>query len=468
MRTDGPESYRSILTGPLPPDYSFDRSPRTAGPGSPSTRLRARVLCAASAGEGNERRASRYLPFNLSLAMLRRLPLLSAVAIGFVGLTALVGCASGPPAAPASPAATTSGFVTLLGDDTLAVEQFARTPTGIEATVALRAPETTITDYRLDLADDGALRRYEATTRRPGTGETIRREVAEPVGDSLRVTVTADGETTARVIAGGDRPLPFIDMVHWPYELVVERAVAGDGPLAQPLFTGRGPVAFTTDVEADGTVTVTHPFRGPMAVTTDADGRLLSLDAEATTRKLLVTRVPDVDVEAAARRFAALDAQGRPFGALSGRAEATATVGSATITVDYGQPLKRGREIWGALVPWGEVWRTGANQATHLETNYALILGDSEDGLAVPAGRYTLYTIPRPDGGLLIVNRQTGQGGTTYNENQDLGRVPLARTLLDETVEAFTIAVEPTGPMSGRIALRWDRDEFSVPFTVVD
>lgn len=385
-----------------------------------------------------------------------------------VVLVILAGCASGPPAVPAAPPATQAGFVTRLGDDTLAVERFTRTPTGIEATVALRVPGTTITDYRLDLGDGGALRHYEATTRRPGTGEVVRREVAEPVGDSLRVAVTVGAETTTRVLAGGDRPLPFIDMVHWPYELVVERAVAAGAPLEQPLFSERGSVAFTTDVEYGGGVTVTHPFRGPMRVTTDADGRLLTLDAGATTRKLLVTRVADVDVEAAARRFAALDASGQSFGALSGRAEATATVGNATVTVDYGQPLQRGREIWGALVPWGEVWRTGANQATHLETNYALILGDPDDGLAVPAGRYTLYTIPRPDGGLLLVNRQTGQGGTTYDATQDLGRAPLARTPLAETVEAFTIVVEPTGAASGRLVLRWGRDAFSVPFTVVD
>ena len=355
-----------------------------------------------------------------------------------------------------------TGFVTRLGADTLAVERFVRTPTGIEATVALRVPQTTLTTYRLDLDDAGGLRRYEATTRPPGSAEVLRQEVVEPVGDRLRVTVTTDGETQVRTIEGTERPLPFLDMVHWPYEIVSERALAAGGPLAQPLFTERGLVAFTTDVTGSQAVTITHPFRGSMNVTTDAAGRLLSLDAGATTRKVTVERVPDADVEAAARRFAALDAAGQSFGALSGRAETTATVGDATIVVDHGQPSKRGREIWGALVPWGEVWRTGANQATHFTTDHDLVLG----GLAVPAGRYTLYSIPQPDGGLLIVNRQTGQGGTTYNADQDLGRVTMTRSALDETVEGFTIAVEPIGEASGRLALRWGEDEFAVPFTV--
>lgn len=385
-----------------------------------------------------------------------------------VVLTALAGCTASRTAAPADAAPERAGLVTLLGTDTLAVERFVRTPGGIEAVVALRAPETTVTEYRLNLGDGGALRRYEATTRRPGSDAVVRRETAEPVGDSLRVTVVADGETRTRTVAGGDRPVPFVDMVHWPYELVAERAVAAGGPAEQPLFTERGALAFTTEVGPGGAVTVTHPFRGPMTVRAGADGQLLALDAGETTRKVTVRRVPDVDVEAFARRSAAADAAGRSFGALSGRAEAAATVGGAALTVDYGQPLKRGREVWGALVPWGEVWRTGANRATHIETDRPLVLGEGPDALAVPAGRYTLYSIPQPDGGLLLVNRQTGQGGTTYDPAQDLGRVPLARSPLGETVEAFTIAVEPTGPAAGRLALRWDRDEFAVPFTVAD
>lgn len=374
---------------------------------------------------------------------------------------ALAGCASTPP-----PASTSAGFVTRLGEDTLAVERFVRTPTGMEATVALRAPRTTLTTYRLDLDAAGRLTGYEAVVRQPLTGEVLRRQSATPVGDSLRVTSSeTEGETETRMVAGSERALPFIDMVHWPFELMVTRAVAAGGPLDQPLFTSRGTVAFTSRIEDDGTVTVRHPFRGPMTVQADDAGRLLSLDASATTRKLFVERVADVDVEAAAVRFAEQDAAGRSIGDLSGRAESVATIGSATIAVDHGQPQKRGREIWGALVPWGELWRTGANRATHFTTDRPLVLGGT---LAVPAGEYTLYSIPQPDGGLLIVNRQTGQGGTTYDAARDLGRVPLVRSRLDAPTEAFAIDVESTGAASGRLVLRWDRDAFAVPFTVAE
>ena len=385
-----------------------------------------------------------------------------------VAFAVLSGCATTPTPSTPAPLAETGAFVTVLGDDTLAVERFTRTTNGMEATVALRAPRTTLISYRLDLDDAGGLEHYDATVSQPLTGEVLRRTSAEPVGDSLRVTVAETmGETTVRTVPGAARPLPFIDMVHWPFELMVARAVEAGGPLDQPLFTERGVVAFTSDVAPDGAVTVRHPFRGPMSVDADADGRLLMLDAGATTRKLVVRRVADVDVEAAATRYAEQDAAGRSVGDLSGRGETVATIAGATIAVDYGQPQMRGREIWGALVPWGELWRTGANRATHLTTDRALVLDPDGAALAVPAGEYTLYSIPEAEGGLLIVNRQTGQGGTTYEATRDLGRVPLTRSSLTEAVEVFTIGVEAEG-RGGRLALRWASDAFSVPFAVAE
>ncbi|HUF10861.1 MAG TPA: DUF2911 domain-containing protein, partial [Rhodothermales bacterium] len=236
---------------------------------------------------------------------------------------------------------------------------------------------------------------------------------------------------------------------------------SGADSLTQELFTTRNAMGFAVEMISEDSMTVTHPFRGTMMVNVDGDGRLVRLDASRTTRKLTVDRVNDVDVAAVAKRFAALDSMGRTFGPLSGRGEAAAQIDGASIRIDYGQPSKRGREIWGSLVTWGTLWRTGANRATHLETDIALKLG----GLDVPPGTYTLYTIPEEDGGTLIVNKQTGQGGTTYNQDMDLGRVQMQRSKLDETVEDFTISVEDTDE-GGVLALDWDRGRFFVPFTV--
>ena len=358
-----------------------------------------------------------------------------------------------------------AAFVTRLGNDTLVVEQFVRTPTRMEADVVIRTPRTTVRHYVFEMDETGAMQRFEATVHNPADSAgapPIRTDIATVEGDSLVLVTIQGDETRTRKIAGHDGMLPFLDMLHWPFELMLTRAYAsGADSVTQDLFTGRGALSFVVRRVGDGAMTAQHPFRGTMEVRVDDEGRLLHLDAGATTRKLIVERVPSVDLEGLAQTFAARDKEGRSFGALSGRGEATATVHGAVINVDYGTPSKRGREIFGTLVPYGEVWRTGANRATHFTTDRTLVFGDLE----VPAGEYTLYSIPAEDGGTLIINTQTGQGGTTYNADRDLGRVALNRTTLDETVELFTIRVEETDE-GGVLKLQWDRTELSVAFTV--
>ena len=358
-----------------------------------------------------------------------------------------------------------AAFVTLLGNDTLAVEQFVRTPTRMEADVVLRTPTTTVRQYVLEMDEAGALQRYEATVRapsKPADAPPVRHEVGTLVGDSLITVITEGDETQTRAIAAHGGMLPFLDMIHWPFELMLTHAYAsGADSVTQDLFTGRGSMPFVVRRIDDNAMTAQHPFRGTMDVRVDEAGRLLHLDAGATTRKLIVERVPSVDIEGLAESFAARDREGRSFGALSGRGEVNATVHGATIQVDYGTPSKRGRELFGALAPYGEVWRTGANRATHFTTDRNLVVRDLE----VPAGEYTLYSIPAEEGGLLLINAQTGQGGTTYDADLDLGRVDLTRTTLEESVEVFTIRVEEMEE-GGALKLQWGTTELSVPFTV--
>jgi hypothetical protein len=129
--------------------------------------------------------------------------------------------------------------------------------------------------------------------------------------------------------------------------------------------------------------------------------------------------------------------------------------------VNYGRPFRRGRAIWGELVPYGQVWRTGANQATHLRTTRDLEFG----GTRVPAGSYTLWSVPTATGGELIINRQTGQWGTAYDPAHDLVRVPMRREMAAEGVEQFTISVERT-ETGGQIRLAWDDAAYVTPFRV--
>jgi len=132
------------------------------------------------------------------------------------------------------------------------------------------------------------------------------------------------------------------------------------------------------------------------------------------------------------------------------------------IAVDYGRPSRRGRAIMGAVVPYGEVWRTGANEATSFRTDADLVI----DGVEIPRGSYTLYTLPSQNTWKLIINKQTGQWGTEYDRALDVARVNLKKQSLKNTVERFTIALEPTGTESGALQLMWENTMLSVGVSV--
>ena len=139
-----------------------------------------------------------------------------------------------------------------------------------------------------------------------------------------------------------------------------------------------------------------------------------------------------------------------------------ATIDGATITVEYGRPSMKGRKVMGELVPFGKVWRTGADEATTFTTDKELQIG----GTIVPAGKYTLFTLPGQTDWQLIVNKQTGQWGTEYDQKQDLGRVPLKKTPTSAPVEQLTISVDKNPAGGGLLRIAWENTALTAPITV--
>jgi hypothetical protein len=145
-----------------------------------------------------------------------------------------------------------------------------------------------------------------------------------------------------------------------------------------------------------------------------------------------------------------------------------ATVGDAKITIVYGRPYTKDpksgekRKIWGGLVPYGQVWRMGADEATLFTTDKEVSIG----GTPVPAGSYSLFLLPEESGSAkLIVNRQTGQWGTKYDQSQDLGRIGLIQQKLDRPADQFMISVEKTAA-DGVLKLMWDDTQYSAAIAV--
>ncbi len=146
----------------------------------------------------------------------------------------------------------------------------------------------------------------------------------------------------------------------------------------------------------------------------------------------------------------------------SPRGSADVTLDGKKITVDYGRPYMRGRKIMGGLVPYGQVWRTGANAATGFVTATDITVG----GVAVPKGSYTLYTLPTADGWKLIINKQTGQWGTEYDQTKDLARIDMKKEKLNATLDQFTISFDRKGDDKAEMIFDWENTRISVPIAV--
>jgi len=143
-------------------------------------------------------------------------------------------------------------------------------------------------------------------------------------------------------------------------------------------------------------------------------------------------------------------------------ANTSVTIDGKQISVAYYAPSMHGRKVMGGLVPYGEVWCTGANWATTLTTEANLEIG----GLKLAKGSYSIWTIPEEKAWTLIVNRQTGQFHLDYEEERDLGRTKMNVKSLSSPVEMFKIQLSSAGSNKGTLALLWENTEASIPFTV--
>jgi hypothetical protein len=213
-----------------------------------------------------------------------------------------------------------------------------------------------------------------------------------------------------------------------------------------------------------GKVEIRHDWlSGAGEATLDSSYRLLSYSGERSTYKVDVARLSEPpDVKGIGKRFADLEAKNGAVKQLSVRDTSRATIGNATFLVDYSRPLARGRKLVGGLLPYDQVWRTGANAATQFVTSAPITLG----GIRMAAGTYTLWTVPRTNRVDLIVNKQFGQWGTGYDRTRDLGRAVLSTDSLSTPVEKFTISIRPIDARRGTLVMEWGPFQWTAPIVV--
>lgn len=373
-------------------------------------------------------------------------------------------------------------FVALLGRDTVSVERVARSHRRLVTDIVDRFPLVRLRHTEFDLTDDGRIRKMVMDVRTPNgktpaergrrvTADVTDAGVSISVRDSAAVHDTTFSAPNAIVV-------PHVSMMYSVIELEVAAALRraatqglkpGDSVQFRQFYpdrnVGRSFALHEGFVHPrdSGKVELRHDWlSGTGDLKVDSAGRLLAYSGARTTYQVTVTRSTAApDIAAIGTRFAAAEASVGP-NQLSVRDTARAAIGSATFTIDYGRPLARGRVLLGNVIPFDYVWRTGANAATQFTTSAPITL----DGLKLSAGTYTLWTIPRLTGVELVVNTQTGQWGTGYDKTHDLGRAPLKVETLTDSVEKFTMAVEPKDAKHGTLVLSWGTFRWTAPITV--
>jgi hypothetical protein len=358
------------------------------------------------------------------------------------------------------------GFVVTLGDDTLSAEQFVRTASSLEVTRVARSPRVTVLTVRAELGPDGRIAQVTSESKPGGMLERPASQASSVVftDTSAQVTVRLDDSTRNYATAVSRHALPMLSGTYALYDQATRHAVTTgqDSTPLQLVFPGAMNPLPSYVVRRGTDSAVIGTFGLPSYARIGPEGQLLGLDGRETTVKVNVARVDSVDIPALVKAWTLTEAERGVSGSLSPRDTAEGVIGNSRVTVDYGRPRKRGRMIFGGIVPWGEVWRTGANAATQLMVESPVTLGGT---LKLQPGVYTLWTLPTKDGATLIINGQTGQWGTEYHAERDIGRVPLAVSAGPE-VEMFTIQVEERGDNRGVIILAWDTTRWEAPFEV--
>jgi hypothetical protein len=389
--------------------------------------------------------------------------------------SALVACGETQPAEQ-------YGFVALLGRDTVSVERVSRTHTRLVTDGVDRFPLVRLRHSEFDLSDDGHIRRMVMDVRTPSgktPAERGRRITADFTGGTARISIRdSSGVRDTTWAIGEVLTVPHVSMMYSVIELEVASALAGAGKAGAQAGE---PIRFRQfypdrDIGASfalhqgfvqplggGKVELRHDWlSGIGELTVDSAGRMLAYSGARTTYQVAVTRTSLLpDITSIGAQFAAAE-QRVGAAQLSVRDTVRASIGNATFLVDYSRPLARGRELLGKVIPFDYVWRTGANAATQFTTSVPVTLA----GLSVPAGTYTLWTIPRANGAELIVNKQTGQWGTQYQGSSDLGRARLVTTTVADTAEKFTIAIDATDARRGSLSLAWGTFHWTAPIVI--
>lgn len=367
----------------------------------------------------------------------------------------------------------TYGFVATLGNDTTSVEVVTRTGSYIIGDAVGRSPTVTRRHWQVKLGPDGTITSWSMDTKIPNAPDGHQNLHHTAKFDDKATSFTRDEGSGGKSFAYAKHyveTVPWNAFVYATWELLIDAARrhtdSATARIGQYFFEGwdQGHVGYADVVHRpDGSYEISSTgLAGSGIAQVDSSGRLASYSGQGTTYKQEVRRITEIpDLDAIQTRFAEDERKEGTARSLSPRDTVRAAIGSAQITIDYSRPARRGRVLVPDLIPYDQVWRTGANAATQLTTSGEIELA----GVKLHLGTYTLWTLPTRQGVMLVINGQSGQWGTEYDSAKDIARKPMTVDSGPGNVERFTIRTEPpaSGKGAGQLVMEWGNFKWSAP-----
>lgn len=358
----------------------------------------------------------------------------------------------------------TGCLIYTLGKDTTAIGNYSLDGSKFSMTVADLTASTNVSKLSGTFFPNGELQEAEGYNYNPGKdSQLVYSYTLKYQGDSTFIRINRNNTVI-------NRNYPVKIMVAnylGGYTLVYMLALLADFAPSQQgdsvvsrhiVFNSARP--FTIKRTAARQLVAGSTVMGMFTLLLDDRGKLRSVDGIGTSWNIKGVVVPYLDMDSVIAANLTKDRL-HPHPAITNKLDSfQTTVGTTAIKLRYSRPTLRGRVIFGQVVPWDRFWRTGADAATKISLDHPLLFNGKE----LPAGEYSIFTMPSQNGWTIMFNKDANIWGTEYNPDHDALRVPMSTERLPAPVELLTIDVLPAGD-GGVIDISWDTWKAAVPFT---
>ncbi|MBC7888709.1 MAG: DUF2911 domain-containing protein [Ferruginibacter sp.] len=359
----------------------------------------------------------------------------------------------------------TASFVATLGTDTVIVETYNLLPNHLYGKAFLRYPRDQVGVFDFHFYPDGSIKHYTMSYMNPDSSYKTTGFIEGVYCENDTCTWFASSQNwqTEYINKRSAKNMDFIggwtptlSLIEWNCMRLMK-----SGKQSMPITMINNYVGIRNVAVSKGngdTLVFGGDFLEYAKIKATPEGRIVTYDGTATPWNYIVTKLAPINVDELAKRMSKKTKIGIP----SPKAVLSFAIAKDTIRLSYGRPFKRGRKIFGGIVPYDSVWRTGANDLTKLNLPYDVQFGE----IKIPKGEYGLYTIPRVDGWTLIFNTDFKQWPTEPNRSKDFAMIPLQVRNATQSADQFTITIDPA-KNGGIIKFTWDETEAYAPFRVI-